>query len=136
MMSGIRAKDTKPELLIRSLLHKSGMRFRLHAKTLPGKPDMTFQKHGAVIFVHGCFWHGHGCSYFKWPKTRAEFWRKKIQRNRLNDRRARRDLEKLDWRVAVVWECAIRSPRSDEVLLAGRIVRWLKGNRRSLELTQ
>ena len=81
MMSGIRGKNTRPELLIRKGLHARGFRFRLHDKRLPGKPDLVLPKYSAVIFVHGCFWHGHDCHLFKWPQSRREFWRKKITRN-------------------------------------------------------
>ncbi|WP_332638834.1 very short patch repair endonuclease [Brevundimonas sp.] len=107
MMSGIRGKDTKPELMIRKALHARGFRYRLHCD-LPGKPDICLPKHHAVIFVHGCFWHGHGCHLFKWPKTRPEFWREKIGRNCEVDRIADERLAELGWRVAVVWECALK----------------------------
>jgi DNA mismatch endonuclease (patch repair protein) len=107
MMSGIRGKDTKPELLIRKALHKRGFRYRLHCD-LPGKPDICLPKHRAVIFVHGCFWHGHKCYLFKWPGTRPEFWRRKIERNREVDRAAMERLEADGWRVGIVWECAVK----------------------------
>jgi len=106
-MSGIRGKDTKPELLIRKALHKRGFRYRLHCD-LPGKPDICLPKHRAVIFVHGCFWHGHNCHLFKWPGTRPEFWRRKIERNREVDRAAMERLESDGWRVGIVWECAVK----------------------------
>lgn len=107
-MSSIRGKDTRPELLIRKALHKRGFRYRLHCKDLPGKPDLCFPKHRAVIFVHGCFWHGHDCHLFKWPSTRPEFWRSKIARNRETDAAARDKLLTEGWRVGVVWECALK----------------------------
>src|SRR3546814_5787277 len=88
MMSGIRGKDTKPELLVRRALHAKGFRFRLHVKDLPGRPDIVLRKHQAVVLVHGCFWHGHDCRYFKPPSTRPEFWLAKIGRNRANDLRS------------------------------------------------
>ena len=106
-MSGIRGKNTRPELLIRKALHARGFRYRLHCD-LPGKPDICLPKHRAVIFVHGCFWHGHACHLFKWPKTRPEFWRAKIGRNCEVDRVAQRRLVDSGWRVAVVWECALK----------------------------
>lgn len=106
-MSGIRGKNTKPELLIRKALHARGFRYRLHCD-LPGKPDICLPRHRAVIFVHGCFWHGHDCHLFKWPKTRPEFWRAKIARNREVDRLAEERLLADGWRVAAVWECAIK----------------------------
>jgi len=111
MMSGIRGKNTKPELLIRKALHARGFRYRLHCKDLPGNPDLCLPKYRAVIFVHGCFWHGHDCHLFKWPKTRPEFWREKIGRNRAVDIQAERRLIETGWRVAVVWECALKGSR-------------------------
>src|SRR4051812_22955527 len=85
MMAGIRGKNTKPEILIRGVLHKAGFRFRLHAKHLPGKPDLVLAKYHAAILVNGCFWHGHDCHLFRWPSTKKEFWRAKILKNRAND---------------------------------------------------
>lgn len=107
-MSGIRGKDTKPELLIRKALHGRGFRYRLHCKDLPGKPDLCFPKYKAVVFINGCFWHGHGCHLFKWPSTRPEFWRAKIARNREVDAASRDTLLAQGWRVGVVWECALK----------------------------
>jgi DNA mismatch endonuclease (patch repair protein) len=111
MMAGIRGKDTRPEMLIRRALHRIGFRYRLHAKELPGKPDLLLPRHCSVIFVHGCFWHGHGCHLFKWPSTRKEFWRDKIRRNRVVDRRAMKKLKNDGWRVLVIWECALKGRR-------------------------
>lgn len=127
MMSGIQGKNTKPELLVRKYLHGRGLRFRLHARELPGKPDLVFPKYKAVVFVHGCFWHGHECTLFKWPQTRAEFWKEKIVRNRANDKRAVTSLMTGGWRVCVVWECALRKNNEDIDVLFGRIVDWLHG---------
>ena len=107
-MAGIRGRDTKPELAIRSALHRQGFRFRLYRKDLPGKPDMVFAKHHAVIFVHGCFWHGHDCHLFKWPQTREAFWREKIGANAERDRRQKAALLHRGWRVAIIWECAMK----------------------------
>lgn len=107
-MSGIRGKDTRPELIIRKGLHRLGYRFRIHVKDLPGKPDLVFPKYRAVIFVHGCFWHGHDCHLFKWPKTREEFWKKKIDGNRERDLEAIQVLRDRSWRVLTVWECALK----------------------------
>ena len=109
MMSGIRGKDTRPEMIVRRALHKAGYRYRLHDKKLPGKPDIVLPKYKTVIFVHGCFWHGHNCKYFKWPRTRPEFWREKISGNVERDRKAFAKLEKLGWRVVVIWECETRN---------------------------
>ena len=108
MMSGIRGRNTKPEILIRSLLHRQGFRFRLHVRDMPGKPDIVLPRYRAVVFVHGCFWHGHSCPLFKLPGTRPDFWREKIERNQNNDNRAKRELLADGWRVGVIWECALR----------------------------
>ena len=125
MMSGIRGRNTKPELLIRSLLHRRGFRFRLDARDLPGRPDIVLPRYGAVIFVHGCFWHGHDCPLFKWPQTRPDFWREKIGRNRANDERSRAALLAAGWRVGVVWECALRGANRDLDGVLQRLVDWL-----------
>jgi len=108
MMSGIRGKDTKPELLIRKPLFARGFRYRLHDKRLPGKPDLVFPKYKAVIFIHGCFWHGHDCHLFKWPKTRPEFWKKKINRNMEVDNNNYNKLKEKGWRVLTIWECSVK----------------------------
>ncbi len=105
-MSAIRGRDTKPELLVRSLLHKQGFRFRLHAKLLPGKPDIVLPKYRAVIFVHGCFWHSHYCKRGRsTPATNQSFWKKKRAATVRRDQSVRRRLRHLGWRVIVVWEC-------------------------------
>ena len=105
MMSGIRGRNTKPEILIRSLLHRQGFRFRLHVRDMPGKPDIVLPRYRAVVFVHGCFWHGHNCPLFKLPGTRPDFWSEKIERNQNNDNRAKAALLADGWRVGVIWEC-------------------------------
>nr|WP_171231954.1 very short patch repair endonuclease [Ruegeria sp. HKCCA4812] len=107
-MAAIKSRDTKPELVIRKALHARGFRYRLHSSSLPGKPDLVFKKHRAVIFVHGCFWHGHNCPLFRWPATRQEFWRAKITGNQERDRRVEAEILNLGWRVGVVWECALK----------------------------
>ena len=104
IMSRIRSKNTKPEVQLRSLLHRAGLRFRCHVK-LPGKPDVCLKRHNVVVFVHGCFWHGHSCRGGRLPKTNMEFWSSKLQRNRANDERSVSTLLAMGWRVAVVWEC-------------------------------
>lgn len=109
-MSRVRARNTKPEMLVRRGLHARGLRFQLHRRDLPGKPDLVFPKHRAVILVHGCFWHGHRCPLFKWPATRAAFWKEKIDGNRRRDDAAVMALREKGWRILVVWECAIRGP--------------------------
>lgn len=108
MMAGIRGKDTKPEMLLRRGLHALGFRYRLHVRDLPGKPDLVFPGRRAVLFAHGCFWHGHDCALFVWPKSREEWWRQKIERNRAVDARAMAALAAAGWRVGVVWECALK----------------------------
>jgi DNA mismatch endonuclease (patch repair protein) len=108
MMAGIKGKNTKPELLLRSKLHRRGFRFRLHRRDLPGRPDLVFPKRDAVIFVHGCFWHGHDCHLFRLPKSRTEFWGEKIAGNAARDRHQMNALRKAGWRVGVVWECALK----------------------------
>ena len=109
MMAGIRGRDTKPELLVRSFLHGAGFRFRLCRRDLPGRPDIVLSRWRTVVFAHGCFWHGHaGCRYFRLPKTRPEFWGAKIATNAARDAAAEQALAGLGWRVAVVWECALR----------------------------
>jgi DNA mismatch endonuclease (patch repair protein) len=108
MMSGIKGINTQPEKFLRSWLHRAGFRFRIHVKHLPGKPDIVLPRYHAVILVHGCFWHGHGCALFKWPSTRREFWQAKIRATCERDVRKIAELKKLGWRVAVLWECELR----------------------------
>lgn len=111
-MSRIRAKDTKPEMLVRKFLHANGFRYKLHDKTLPGKPDIVLPKYRTVIFVHGCFWHGHtNCKYFIVPKTRTKWWLAKINRNKANDEKAQKALRKEGWKVINVWECSLKNPK-------------------------
>lgn len=113
-MSRVRAKDTKPELLVRKFLFSKGFRYRLHDKRLAGKPDLVLPKYRSVIFVHGCFWHGHeGCKYFVEPKTRRDWWLQKIARNRLKDREHLAALRTAGWQVVIVFECELR-PKTRE----------------------
>jgi DNA mismatch endonuclease (patch repair protein) len=107
-MAAIRGKDTKAELLIRRGLHALGWRYRLHDAKLPGKPDLVFGRLKAVIFVNGCFWHGHDCHLFKWPKTEELFWREKITGNVLRDMNVRQELREKGWRIGEVWECTFK----------------------------
>jgi DNA mismatch endonuclease (patch repair protein) len=118
-MSRIRGRDTKPELLLRRALHGRGFRFRLHRRDLPGRPDLVFPSRRAAMFVHGCFWHGHGCHLSKMPTTRAEFWQRKINGTMARDRVAMDELNAAGWRVLVIWECGMRGPSrlDNEVLL-------------------
>lgn len=129
-MAAVRGKDTKPELLIRSQLHRMGFRYRLHDRSLPGHPDLVFAKYGAVVFVHGCFWHRHSCPLFKLPASRREFWDEKLGKNAERDRAAEARLREAGWRVGVVWECALRGrSRLADGRVAERLSGWLTGNR-------
>jgi|SRR5215218_3078618 len=126
MMAGIQGKNTAPEIIVRRGLHARGFRFRLHDRTLPGRPDLVFPKYRAVIEVNGCFWHGHGCHLFKWPSSRKEFWSNKILSNVARDERNMNSLQQSGWRVLVIWECAIKGPMrhtSDAVVEAA--AKWL-----------
>lgn len=136
MMSGIRGKNTKPEILIRKLLHRAGFRFRLHVTNLPGKPDIVLSRYHAVIFVHGCFWHGHDCRLFKLPTTRTDFWCNKIERNRSNDNRAKDALLKNGWRVGVVWECALRGKSKNIDEIAQLLAEWLHSDTPLIEVRE
>lgn len=105
IMRSVRSRDTGPELIVRSLLHRMGFRFSLHRKDLPGRPDIVLPKHRAVVFVHGCFWHGHGCAKGRLPKSRLDFWGPKIQRNRNRDAESVKMLKREGWRVLTIWQC-------------------------------
>lgn len=109
-MSRIRASNTKPEVALRSMLHRMGYRFRLHRRDLPGTPDIVLPKWKTVIFVNGCFWHGHVCKRGKMPKTRSDFWAGKVDANRRRDRRNLRRIRSLGWHALVVWECELKKP--------------------------
>lgn len=130
MMSGIRAKNTKPEMLIRKALHMQGFRFRLHVRDLPGRPDIVLRRYNTVIFVNGCFWHRHGCNLFKWPSENRDFWTAKINRNAKQDMFAQKSLLQLGWRVLVVWECALKGKTKlpfDKLI--SRIETWILSDR-------
>lgn len=135
MMSGIQGKDTRLEMSIRSALHKLGLRYKLHDKTLPGKPDLVFPKYNAVIFIHGCFWHLHDCHLFKWPSTRPEFWREKILSNKDRDKKNIRILKENNWRVMTIWECALKG--KNRLLIDGVIeiiCEWLPSGNAEVEI--
>ncbi|HXG19058.1 MAG TPA: very short patch repair endonuclease [Methylomirabilota bacterium] len=122
IMRQVHSQHTKPELLVRSLVHRLGYRFRLYKRDLPGAPDLVFSSRAKVIFVHGCFWHGHPCRRgARMPKANADYWRQKIARNKQRDQRHRRQLRRLGWDVLVLWECQLR----DQKKLAARLVRFL-----------
>lgn len=129
-MSRIRGKDTKPELIVRSMLHRAGYRFTVNGplnRSLPGKPDIVLPKYRTVIFVHGCFWHGHEyCQYFRIPKTRTEWWREKISTNKMRDRKNESTLLKEGWNVFTVWECTLKREDGREWLMR-KLNRFLIG---------
>jgi DNA mismatch endonuclease (patch repair protein) len=134
-MAAVRGRNTKPELLIRKALHAAGYRYRLHAKGLPGKPDLVFPSRRAVIFVNGCFWHGHDCHLFHWPLTRQNFWQAKIGGNITRDRHVRDQLAAAGWRIADIWECALKGRGKlplDEVI--SRCAAFLDGDARTLSI--
>lgn len=122
-MSRIRSRDTKPELVVRSILHQAGYRFRLHISTLPGKPDIVLPKYKTVIFVHGCFWHRHpGCKYAYNPKSRVKFWEGKFRKNIERHKTVTAELERLGWQVLVVWECEVSQPEKMLKNLVSKLV--------------
>ncbi|MGL4262937.1 MAG: very short patch repair endonuclease [Afipia sp.] len=108
-MAAVRSKNTGPEMLARKAAHRLGLRFRLHRTDLPGTPDMVLPKHRAVVFIHGCFWHGHGCSRSKLPQTNVRFWAEKIEKNKLRDKKTNAALRKSAWKVQTVWQCELRN---------------------------
>ena len=126
MMSGIKSINTKPEMQIRSELHRRGMRFRIHVKNLPGSPDLVLHKHKVTIFVHGCFWHGHRCHLFKIPSTRRNFWMDKIKTNQKRDERNIGALQQAGWRTYIIWECAIRNKTKFVPSIYDHLEEWIK----------
>jgi DNA mismatch endonuclease (patch repair protein) len=122
LMSHIKGKNTSPELAIRSMIHRMGYRFRLHRKDLPGSPDIVFPAQKKIIFVHGCFWHGHFCKKDKMPKSRVTYWEEKIETNKRRDRRNTRALKRLGWDIMVVRECHLKKPE----LLSVNLSRFLE----------
>jgi DNA mismatch endonuclease (patch repair protein) len=116
-MSRIKGKNTKPEMLVRKYLHANGLRYRLYNKNLPGKPDLALSKYHTVIFVNGCFWHGHkGCRYFVLPKTRTEWWKDKIEKTIKRDQKRRMELKELGWNPLVIWECELKPEKRNTSL--------------------
>jgi DNA mismatch endonuclease (patch repair protein) len=135
-MSRIRSQNSKPELMVRRHLHARGLRYRLHVRSIPATPDLVFTRFRAVVFVHGCFWHGHSCPRFKLPATRTEFWAKKIDINRSRDSSSHDTLLKLGWRVLTIWECALRGPgRLQPDLLFDAAEEFLKGSQSEMDLS-
>ena len=139
MMSAVRGKNTKLETEIRWRLFAQGFRYRLHARDLPGTPDMVLPKYSAAIFVHGCFWHFHGCARSSIPENRREWWRKKLQDNKARDAKALTQLHDDGWRVLVMWECSVRRPGIDreEALdrMCIRVGKFLRSKRKLLEIS-
>ena len=135
MMAGIRGTNTRPEITVRHGLHRRGFRYRLHPRSLPGKPDIVFPRHRAVVLVNGCFWHGHECHLFRWPGSRQDFWQRKITRNRARDAEVRAALVTAGWRVLVIWECALkgREQRPLQTVLS-QTSAWLRRGKTAREI--
>ena len=134
MMAGIRGKDTRPEMALRRAMHARGFRYRLHATGLPGRPDLVLPKYGSVVFVHGCFWHRHpGCRYTSIPSTRPDFWQTKFEVNVVRDNAARGALLIAGWRVATVWDCAVRRPQQVEFAV-NLLAAWLRSGAAESEI--
>lgn len=116
-MSQIKSGNTKPELLVRKFLHASGYRYKLHDKALPGKPDIVLPRYKTIIFIHGCFWHGHAnCKYYKIPQTRTAWWLQKINTNKANDAKAIKALKKDGWKIITIWECRLKPAKIEKTL--------------------
>ncbi len=135
-MASVGQRDTGPEMVLRRILHRHGLRYRLHDRSLPGSPDLVFPRFQSVVFVHGCFWHVHeGCKFATKPSSRKTFWKEKFDANRKRDRRNYDTLVASGWRVLVVWECAIKGQKEDELDKLGKAVaRWLKSDNRYGEI--
>jgi DNA mismatch endonuclease (patch repair protein) len=134
-MSGIRGKNTRPELAVRRCLFARGFRYRLHVAGLPGRPDMVFAKYHAVVFVHGCFWHGHHCRLFRMPASNRPFWAEKIRNNRTRDLNVLRKLANLGWRILIIWECSFRGGGEKALARAcQRTTAWLRSQSKKAEV--
>lgn len=126
IMAAVGQKDTKPEVMLRKALHRMGFRYVLNDRRLPGSPDLVFPKYRAVIFVHGCFWHRHGCKYSTTPGSRTDFWNQKFAANQKRDAKEIAELKRLGWRVKVVWECEVKRDRNSVKRLLDRLSLWLR----------
>jgi len=139
MMSAVRSKNTKGEIEIRKRLHRMGLRYRLHKGDLLGNPDMVFKAHRALIFVHGCFWHQHSCAHSKLPQTNKQWWKTKLLRNKMRDDHVVKELQKKQWRILIIWECAFRSKGINENFAFDKIARrtycFILGSRRKMEIS-
>lgn len=135
IMSRIRSKNTAPEISIRHILHKMGLRYRLHVKNLPGKPDLFFKKYNAIVFYNGCFWHGHTCKHSHIPKTNSEYWYNKISKNIIRDKANIQKLLDLNFRVLVIWGCSHRGKgKAVEFNIAKKAYEWIKSNEKYKEI--
>lgn len=135
MMAGIKGKNTKPELLVRKALFAKGYRYRLYSKLLPGKPDIVLSRYKAVIFIHGCFWHGHDCHLYRLPKSNSSFWAEKINKNKCNDKLVFEQLANAGWRIAVIWECSLKGKtKLDFEALITTLERWIVCDKTNLSL--
>lgn len=133
MMASIRSRDTKPEMIVRRFLHGLGFRYRLSPRELPGKPDLILPRYRVAIFVHGCFWHGHhGCRFATTPATRTDFWMAKIRATKVRDDKAESTLRAMSWRIAVVWECALKLDR-DRTL--ERVTSFIKSDLKAIDVS-
>lgn len=134
-MAAVRHVDTIPEMIVRRALHAEKLRFRLHVKDLPGRPDLVFPRYRAVIFVHGCFFHGHDCHLFRWPNSNQHFWKAKIERNIERDSEVAERLRSSGWRIATVWECALKGKtRLDRQDAMQSLALWVRSGGQSKEL--
>lgn len=134
-MAAVRARDTKPELMIRRALHGAGLRYRLNVRDLPGKPDIVLPRYRAVVFVHGCFWHRHECDLFRWPESRPEFWRDKLDGNAVRDRNASEALDEAGWRQAVIWECALKGRKKRDFQdTMQRLIAWIRSDEQAITI--
>lgn len=136
MMSGIRGQDTKIEVVVRKALFARGFRYRKNVRSLPGSPDIVLPRYRTVVFIHGCFWHGHGCSLFRMPSSNTVSWSEKIESNRERDQRCVKELASLGWRIAEVWECALRGPtRYSTDAVADELSLWIRQKPMQARLT-
>ena len=134
-MAAVRARNTKPELMIRKALHAAGFRYRLDLRNLPGRPDIVLPRFRAVVFVHGCFWHRHECDLFRWPETRPEFWHEKLNTNAVRDQKAAKALAKARRRQAVIWECALKGRNKREFQdTMQQLITWIRSDRKTITI--
>jgi len=134
LMASVRQRDTKPEMIVRRGLHARGLRYRLNERNLPGSPNLVFPRFGTVVFVHGCFWHAHGCRLSKLPGSRQDYWGPKLEANAARDSRAIAALLDTGWRVLVIWECGLKGPgRLGEAALADRAEQFIRNGKRRLQ---